>query len=677
MENRSVLGAQGWSTISVPEDSTIADVVIYGATPSGIMAAVAAVRAGSSHVILIEPTGWIGGMVSGGISHTDIAETLNKCLVVGLADEYFKRIAEDHYRITQNGFWVNSYNGEPSVNLMYLEKYIAEHKITLYTNSPLVQLQKSGTEIVLATFENVGAVQAQVYIDATYEGDLMRAAGCSYVIGRESNATYGETYNGVRGLAVGQVQFTGTIDPYVVPGNSASGLLPGITGTELAASGSADNNVQAFCLRLTVTSNGSNKIPFPSTAPANYNALRYELLGRELASGRSLTTMTDFFAITGLRGSSKYDANNWFCVGLDYCSPSCREWLTASWSRRAEIAKEIKDYTLGLLYWLKTDARVPSGFKASLNNYGFCKDEYGDYEGVTPQVYVREGPRMIGDFVMTQTHMSLSNGFTDEVALGYYMVDSHACQVLYTGGTVRVEGPDAGMAVPAGYKVPYRVMLPKVSECTNLLVTFCGSFSRVPFLSLRMEPVMMALGQAAGIAAAISSARGVTVQNVPTSEIKLKQDIYKTNDRRAIVLDVTNPTTNGTITETGTWVDSTALFAYIGTKSRACSVAGGTIKFAPNITESGTYDIYVKSSVGSSVDATRTANATVTLSGAEGSYSKTWSQKSSAISGDWDHIGTRDFRVGTPSTDYVLFDTTGSTGSTVVSAVKFVKRDPK
>lgn len=646
------------------------DVCIYGATPSGVMAAVAASRCGST-VALIEPTAWVGGMVTGGVSHTDVSETQNKACVVGLADEFYRRIANEWYGISQNGFWVNSYNAEPSVSAIYIKKYLDESGVTVVTSSPLKSLVKSGAQLLSADFTRI-VVGARTWIDATYEGDLAAAAGCSFSVGREANALYSETHNGVTSIGAGSYQFPAAVDPYVTAGVPASGLLPFVSPGALATAGSADGRCQALCLRLTVTTNGGNKVVFPD--PDTYSAGDYELLGRAITAGLSLSVFGDMFAHTGLRGTSKYDVNNKACMSVDYVHPTeCTEWVTASWERRAQIAANVKNYTLGLIKFLKTDSRVPAGFKTNISSYGLCADEYGDYANITPQVYVREGRRLVGDYVMDEGDMILANGVTNPIAYGYYMNDSHTVQNVVVSGAVKAEGPNA-FSPPIGYPVSYNVLLPKAAECTNLMATNAMSTSRVVFGSLRMEPVLMALGQAAGIAASIAASRGMDLASVPYAEISAIQDI-KGVGSRAIVLDVSGTYTRGIYTETGTLSDSTSIFGYVGTKFRVgTSANSSTMKFAPNIIQPGQYGVYVRGGVASAVDATRTPDAQISIVGADGTKNLTFSQKSASASGDWDYYGDAYFNAGTPSANYVLINCVGSTLNTVVSAVKFVPR---
>ena len=539
-----------------------ADICVYGATPSGIAAAIAAAREGCS-VLLIEPTDWIGGTVSGGIARTDVDEGVSKAAVVGFADEFFGAIARDGYYQTQNNFWVHSYNGEPSINLAFLKRFLVQHHIHPIVNAKLQSVQVNDRTIVAAAFDRVGVVEARLFIDASYEGDLLAEAGCSYFIGREANAVYGESHNGVRDLNKSASQFPDGVSPYVVAGDPASGLLPFVSAASLPSVGSQDGRVEAFCYRLVLTNDKSNKLPIPE--PRDYDPLKYELLGRAIAAGLKANAMTDLFMLTDLQNQSKFDTNSQGPISLDYVSPECTEYVSASWSRREQILENIKDYTLGLFKWIEADARVASSLKRSVASYGFCADEFGTQAGFSPQLYIRESRRLIGDFVMNENHMTLANGFTDEVALGYYTVDTHPVQNVIVNGQVKNEGPNT-FNPPVGYKIPYRVLLPKTTECTNLLVTFCVSASHVAFSSMRVEPVLMALGQAAGIAASLAVHRGAPIQNISIRELKNKQDIYRTVSGRAIVLDVSGDYPNGFVSQTPplSWDYRSSDFGYIG-----------------------------------------------------------------------------------------------------------------
>ena len=641
--------------------------------PSGIAAAIAATREGCS-VLLIEPTDWIGGTVSGGIARTDVDEGVSKAAVVGFADEFFGAIARDGYYQNQNNFWVHSYNGEPSINLAFLKRFLVQHHIHPIVNAKLQSVQVNDRTIVAAAFDRVGVVEARLFIDASYEGDLLAEAGCSYFIGREANAVYGESHNGVRDLNKSASQFPDGVSPYVVAGDPASGLLPFVSAASLPSVGSQDGRIEAFCYRLVLTNDKSNKLPIPE--PRDYDPLKYELLGRAIAAGLKANAMTDLFMLTDLQNQSKFDTNSQGPISLDYVSPECTEYVSASWSRREQILENIKDYTLGLFKWIEADARVASSLKRSVASYGFCADEFGTQAGFSPQLYIRESRRLIGDFVMNENHMTLANGFTDEVALGYYTVDTHPVQNVIVNGQVKNEGPNT-FNPPVGYKIPYRVLLPKTTECTNLLVTFCMSASHVAFSSMRVEPVLMALGQAAGIAASLAVHRGAPIQNISIRELKNKQDIYRTVSGRAIVLDVSGDYPNGFVSQTPplSWDYRSSDFGYIGQGylSDGNRGKGKALMFALNIPEPGSYRVCIKYPTGSSIDAQRSHNVPVTINHAAGVTYLTLDQKSTGQGGDWDDLGVYPFDQGRPSPNKIVLTTTGTESFVVVNAVKLVK----
>ena len=651
------------------------DLLVYGATPSGISAAVAASRHGLK-VAIFEPTGWVGGMMTGGITHTDVSETVQKGVVVNWPDQLYRRIAEEGYGVSQNNFWVNSYNGEPSMNLRFITRALNEAGVQVVLNAQLASVAKLGSKITSVSFSGRGGVvSARYFIDATHEGDLAAQSGCTTVIGREANSTYGETNNGVRGLAIGAVQFPNGVDPYVTAGAPSSGLLPGVTSTPLAAIGTGDGGVQAMCYRLLITTDGANKVAFPE--PEHYDPMRYELLGRSITAGLTLNAMTDMFNLTGVRGGANFDCNNKACVSLDYMGPEVEEWITASYARRIEIAAKVKDYTLGLFKWLKTDSRVPAVFKANLATYGLVRSEWGDNGNFPPALYVREGRRVVGDYVMKEGDLILANGVTDPIALAYYMADSHPVQWVISGGMVKSEG-QIDVTVPPGIPVSYRVLLPKQAECTNLWVTSSMSTSRVVHTSLRMEPILMAMGYAAGAAAAIASARGCTSRAVPYSELSRIIDIRRTQEPKSVVMDPANSLATGAVTQNpaSSWTISTSQFGWIGAgyASDGNTGKGKTLTYQPNLREPGNYRILAMYPTGTGQDASRANNVPITIAHAAGTTNLVLNQQSGGQGGDWDDLGVYPFAAGTPSANSVVVGTTGTSSFVIGPALKFVKQ---
>lgn len=304
------------------------DVVVYGANPGGLMAAISAAREGAS-VVVLERTNWIGGMTTGGISQTDVNATKCSATLVGLAKELYRRIAK-YYGATQRWqvYWSSGLGTEPKVAQVELQKMLREAGVEVITGAELASVSKSGTRIVGASFSGVGAVSSACWIDATYEGDLIAMAGCSFSIGREANATYGESDNGIAPLLTDSTQYHVSVDPYVTPGVPASGLLPGISSEPLGTTGAASTQVQAICYRINITNDASIKIPFPE--PANYNPLNYELLGRHAAiAGGAWTTIQSIIGLFTF-ASIKFDVLHAAPMSIDYISPESTEYITAS-----------------------------------------------------------------------------------------------------------------------------------------------------------------------------------------------------------------------------------------------------------------------------------------------------------------------------------------------------------
>jgi len=354
--------------------------------------------------------------------------------------------------------------------------------------------------------------RGKVFIDATYEGDLMAAAGVSYHVGREANAVYDEKWNGFQpGVQHHGHWFKDKVDPYVIPGDKSSGLLPEVSAEAPGDKGAGDHRIQAYCFRMCLTNVAQNRIPFPK--PEGYDAKRYELLGRVLDAGwretfRKFDNMPNYKTDTNNHGPFSTDH-----IGANYDYPE------ADYQRRGEIVGEHKSYQQGLMYFLANDDRVPLDVREKMSKWGLPKDEFLSTGGWPQQLYVREARRMIGDYVMTE-HDCLDRRKTPRpVGMGSYTLDSHNVQRYVTPeGYVQNEG-DIGVKTPRAYQIAYGSIVPKKSECENLLVPVCVSSSHIAFGSIRMEPVFMTLGQSAATAACIAIEQGVAVQDVPYEKL--------------------------------------------------------------------------------------------------------------------------------------------------------------
>lgn len=494
--------------VNVHAQTKIVDLCIYGGTSAGVVAAYTAAKAGKS-VLLIEPSQMLGGMSAGGLGQTDIG---NKYVVSGLALDFYRKIGQ-HYGAFEQ--WIF----EPHVAEGLFNAYMEQCDAEVVFGQVLTGLKKTGTtidEIVLESVDALGkpalTVKADMFMDCTYEGDLMAKAGVSYHVGREANSVYGETLNGVQ-LMTGH-QFPNGIDPYVVRGDARSGLLWGIRDGELLPDGTGDNKVQAYNYRIALTNVPENRIPI--TKPDNYDPQRYELLRRqkEIQPWKGLN---DVF-IWSLMPNGKTDINNRNGFSTDMIGMNW-EYPEADHKTRQEIIKAHEDYTKGLLYFVGNDASVPEFIRKEMQQWGYPKDEYVTNNHWSPQLYIREARRMIGELVMTQHHCQGRDVVTDEVGYAAYTMDSHNCDRLVVNGMVKNEGNVEVGGFPP-FPISYRAIVPKRDEVTNLLVPVCLSASHIAFGSIRMEPVFMVLAQSAAVAACIAIDGGIAVQQVDVQQVK-------------------------------------------------------------------------------------------------------------------------------------------------------------
>lgn len=508
-----------------------ADIIIYGSTPAAVAAASEASRMGCS-VIIITPDRHLGGMSSSGLGYTD---TGNKEAIGGLAREFYQEVYR-HYLDSASWNWQrrsdfgNKGQGTPAVDkdkrTMWIfephvaenifEKMISGRKIRVFRNEWLDR--EKGTEIknkriVSVTTLSGRKYSGKVFIDATYEGDLMAASGVSFSVGREANTVYNETWNGVQPLVFQHGHyFKKDIDPYIIPGKPGSGLLPFISSSEPGSKGDGDNRIQAYCYRTCLTKNDSNRIPF--FRPDGYDSSRYDLLLRVFESGWR-ETFNKFDAIP----NAKTDVNNHGPFSFDYIGMNY-DYPTASYERRNEILKEHTIYQQGLLWFISHDKRVPSEVREEMNRWGYSGDEFAD-NGYWPyQIYVREARRMKGQFVMTENEVMGRNPVPEPIGMGSYTLDSHNVQRYVTPeGFVQNEG-DIGVNPKKPYQVSLGSILPKKEECSNLIVPVCVSGSHIAFGSIRMEPVYMILGQSAGTLASMAVRNKQAVQDVSYEKLK-------------------------------------------------------------------------------------------------------------------------------------------------------------
>jgi FAD dependent oxidoreductase len=499
-----------------------ADIVIYGGTSSGIIAAVQARKMGKS-VVLIEPSNHMGGLTTGGLGATDIG---NKSVIGGLARDFYHRVWKQYQndaawnRETRKQYYARNARVDPKDETMWMfEPHVAaeiyremlvEARVTPLVKERLDRkrgVKKNAGRIESITMESGRSFAAKMFIDATYEGDLMAAAGVSFHVGREANAVYGETLNGVEPkLNTKNHRFVKPVDPFVKPGDASSGLLAGIQETKLPPDGSGDREVQAYCYRLCTTDAAENRRPW--LKPTDYEESRYELLLRNFEAGDNRAPWHPLWM-----PNRKTDTNNNGAFSTDYIGGNY-EYPNADYAARDRIVADHKSYQQGFLWTLANNRRVPSAVRDEFNRRGMAKDEFVDNDNWPTQLYVREARRMIGAYVMTEHNCRGKMVADDSVGMGAYGMDSHNCQRYVTPeGHVQNEG-DVQVAGFKPYPISYRALVPKADECENLLVPVCLSSSHIAYGSIRMEPVFMILGQSAATAAAMAIDREVPVQKI-------------------------------------------------------------------------------------------------------------------------------------------------------------------
>lgn len=505
------------------------DVVIYGGTAAGVVAGVQARRMGKT-ALIVGPDVHLGGLTAGGLGWTDSG---NKQVVGGISREFYQRIKKhyddpkawrqqrpqdySHYRPQQDAMWVF----EPHVAERLFEAFVKEYDIPVLRDRWLDRQQgveKQSGRIVAITMLSGETFRGRVFIDATYEGDLMAAAGVGYHVGREANRVYGETLNGVQTRNARSHQFKNKISPYVVAGDASSGLLPRVHDEGPGREGQADHRLQAYNYRLCLTNDPGNRVAF--IKPEGYDPLQYELLLRDLVAGSR-----HVFGKFDPAPNRKTDTNNHGSfstdnIGMNYDYPE------ASYERRRAILKEHERYQRGYYYFLTHDPRVPAEVQQRMRQWGLARDEFRDTNHWPHQIYVREARRMVSDFVMAEPYLRGLKPTPRPVGMGSYNMDSHNVQRYVArdaDGSAYVRNEGDIQVNPGGpYSISYGALIPKKAECENLLVPVAVSSSHIAYGSIRMEPVFMILGQSAATAAVLAIDGELAVQDVPYDKLKAR-----------------------------------------------------------------------------------------------------------------------------------------------------------
>jgi len=659
------------------------DVVIYGGTSAAVPAAVQAVDMGKT-VVVIEPGKHIGGLTSGGLGATDIG---NKAAIGGLSRSFYRRIADyygkdsawkwqkrDQYRSRrQRGNEKEMWTFEPHVAELVLRQMLAEKKVSVVFGERLdlkSGVVKTGNRITVIRMESGRTFRGKMFLDCTYEGDLMAKAGVSYTVGREANSKYGETLNGVQVKNATHHQFIKPVDPYVIPGNPKSGLLPGINPSPPAKDGSGDRKVQAYCFRMCTTDVPKNRRAWEK--PKDYDPKLYELLLRNCEAGDHRIPWNPIFM-----PNRKTDTNNNFAISTDFIGQNY-DYAEADYKTREKIFQRHLSYQKGLMWTLANHPRVPEKVRAHFQRLGLAKDEFTDTDNWPHQLYVREARRMVSDYVMTQHDCQGRRVPKNAVGLAAYTMDSHNIQrYVDKTGHVRNEG-DVQVGGFSPYPIACESIRPKKAECENLLVPVCLSATHISYGSIRMEPVFMVLGQSAATAACIAIDDKVPVQDISYAKLQKrlladKQVLKWTGPMRTPPVDVKS--LPGIVLDdtdaklTGTWLSSRSVSGYVGQHylhDNNADKGKKTAIFTVKIPRAGKYDVRISWTP----NPNRASNLYVNVVHAKGITTVAVNQKKKPGQGRFHSLGVYEF-VPTKRGS-VSFSTGGTNGHVIVDAVQFL-----
>jgi hypothetical protein len=639
------------------------DICIYGATSAGVMAAYAAAKQGKK-VLLIEPTNHTGGLSAGGLGYTDIG---NKYAISGLALDFYRKLGKHYGKFEQ---WVF----EPHVAGNLFKQYLKSAAIAPHFGYRLTEVEKKNNSITAVSFVAPDGsnfmVMAKIYIDCSYEGDLMAKAGVSYTVGREDNKQYDETYNGVQLLD--KHQFVDGVDPYVIKGKPQSGLLWGISAENLSPNGTGDKKVQAYNFRLCLTDSTENQVAI--TRPDNYDSTKYELLLRvmEVEPNRPYDKIMN----PNMMAHRKTDINNngpfsTDMIGMNYDYPE------ATYERRAAIQKDHEDYIKGFLYFIGHDKRVPAHLQQEMLRWGYPKDEYITNGHWSPQMYVREARRMVGAYVMTQANCQGKVTVEDAIGMAAYTMDSHNCQriVVEKNGMkmVKNEG-DVQIGGFPPYPIAYRSLIPKKKECSNLIVPVCLSATHIAYGSIRMEPVFMVLAQSSANAAIIAIDEKKAVQDIDVKKIQQmnRNNPFADGSTADILIDNEN---RSQLEVKGNWTlnkDPKNSYAVSSLITEGSFNASGSVKFIPEIPADKKYKLFTYLPK----NERQSSKLYVDVFDGKGLYETVSNLKDFTVegqtSGEWLYIGEYNFKKG--KTGYINVKAKGD-GVIIADAVILVAAD--
>jgi hypothetical protein len=634
------------------------DICVYGGAAGGVTAAVQAARMGKS-VSLVVINGHLGGLSSGGLGDTDIGNH-GDAYIQGMSREFYTRVGAKY------GLSGAKFTFEPKVAEAVFNEMASEAQVPVYFDRHLVSTLMADGRITQITTNTGDIFRAKIFIDASYEGDLMKQAGVSFTSGREANSQYGETINGIQTVTHGN-QLPDGINPWVIAGNPASGLLPGVNAAPAGPNGSADSLIQAYCYRMCLTNVAANREMIPQ--PEGYDEADYEILFRAIEAGQ-----TNRFWKTRPVPNGKTDSNNDSGISCDFITGTTASWIDADHETRIEIAKQHEKWQRGLVWTVQNHPRVPATIRSAWSQWGLPKDEFTDNGHWPHQLYIREARRMVSDYVMTEKHCMGTVVAEDSIGMGAYTMDSHNCQRIVSNGMVKNEG-DIQRAVPGPYAISYRAIVPKSGECRNLLVPWSLSSTHIAFGSIRMEPVFMILGQSAATAAAFAIDDEVAVQEVSYPKLKAQmlsdgQRLSNSGSEEAAGIIVDNADAAG-VSLTGAWTAASATAGFHGVdylhdggvKNGTCSA-----RFTPDLPDAGSYEVFLRWTA----HANRASNVPVEIR-LPGGIVQTVTVNQQVNGGQWFSLGSYSFASGTsPAEGSVTVRNSGVNGYVIADAVRFL-----
>ena len=666
------------------------DVVIYGGTSAGIAAAIQTARMGKT-AVLIEPTAFLGGLTTGGLGATDIG---NKKAIGGLSREFYQLVHQYYSdptkwkQETRDAYFGRKPHGntsaedtmwtfEPHAASAIYDAMLAKvaDKVTIVKHERLNRqtgVKKDGPRLLEIVMESGRAFRGPMFIDCSYEGDLMAAAGISYHVGRESNATYGETLNGVQVGHARSHQFTVNVDPYVKPGDPASGLLPGINPAPPEPDGTGDRKIQAYNFRMCTTDDPANRRPWEK--PANYDEKWFELALRNVEAGDHRINWAPAWM-----PNRKTDTNNKNAISTDFIGQNW-DYAEADYATRAKIWQAHVDWQKGLMWTYAHHPRVPEAIRAEYQKFGLAKDEFLDNDNWPRQLYVREVRRMVSDYVMTEKNCKRVEVVEDSVGMGAYNMDSHNIQRYVTAeGHVRNEGDVQVRVRP--YPISFRSLRPKASESVNLLTPTCLSSSHIAFGSIRMEPVFMVLGQSCATAAVHAIEQNTTIQAIDYAKLKARlladhqvldfespplPEVARFTKEQlgGLVIDDDEATVTGFDTQAHTMSG----FVHQGYRHDSNENKGNQrARFQPDLPKAGNYRI----AIAYIPQGNRATNVPVTVHHADGSQTFTLNQREKPPeNGVLKPLG--EFRFEQGKAGYVEISNEGTNGYVILDAVQFL-----